>query len=169
MRILNIGCGNKLVPAGEGDIVVNHDRVKHRPEIDVVWDLNDLRWPWPDNSFDSIVACAVLEHLRITLIESLGECWRILAPGGRVRVKVPWWRADAAYQDCTHYWVFSTGVFDQFDPTTKRGLQYQFYEGWRPWRIVKSAHLNPEHTSVICTLEVRKPWPEVGPAGGEGR
>ncbi len=156
MRILNIGCGNKLVPAKPGDTVVNHDRVQHRPEISVVHDLNVLPWPWEENSFDLIYACAVLEHLRITLVESLGECWRLLAPGGKVHVKLPYWRADAAYSDPTHFWVFSPGVFDQFDPELKRGIQYRFYAGWRPWRIIKPARLNPEKTSIICTLQVRK-------------
>ena len=151
--ILNLGAGNKVL-CGEG--VVNHDRTAHRPEIAVVHDLNLLPWPWEDNRFELVVACAVLEHLRITLLESLGECWRVLRPGGLLRLKVPYWQADTSYSDPTHYWMFSLAVFDQFDPETKRGQQYRFYAGWRPWKIVKPAHLNPEKTSIIATLQVRK-------------
>jgi SAM-dependent methyltransferase len=129
--------------------------VKHRPEVDVVHDLNDLPWPWEDSSFDLIIACAVLEHLKLNLVESLNECWRILAPGGRVHLKLPYWKADSSYDDPTHYWHFSLGSFDQFDPATKRGRQYTFYTE-RKWRIVKPAFLNPGQTSVIVLMEVRK-------------
>jgi len=151
MRVLNIGAGNKLV---EG--AVNHDRTAHRPEIDVVWDLNDLPWPWDDNSFDLIVACAVLEHLRITLIESVGECWRILAPGGRLHVKMPYWQHENSYADPTHYWRYSLQTLELFDPDTKYGHDYAFYVGLRQWKTIKPAHLNPQKSSIIGLLEVRK-------------
>ncbi len=154
--ILNLGCGNKLLVAKRGETVVNHDRTAHRPEVDVVHDLNDLPWPWEDNSFDLIVACAVLEHLRLTLIESVGECWRVLRPGGRLHVKVPYWQHDNSYADPTHYWRFAPQTFDLFDPETKYGGQYGFYAGLRRWKLVTPAHLNPGKSSIIALLEVRK-------------
>lgn len=151
--VLNLGAGNKVIA---GASVVNHDRLAHRPEINCVWDLNILPWPWRDNAFELVVACAVLEHLRITLLESMGECWRVLRPGGVVRVKVPFWNSDNTYSDPTHYWAFSPAVFDMFDPATKHGAQYKFYKGWRPWKIVKPAALNPSKTSIVATLQVIK-------------
>ncbi|MFH0902322.1 MAG: methyltransferase domain-containing protein [Pseudomonadota bacterium] len=138
-----------------GDTIVNHDRVKHRPEVMVVYDLNNLPWPWEDNSFDFIIACAVLEHLRLNLVESMNECWRILALGGRAHLKLPYWKHDAAYQDPTHYWQFTESSFDIFDPDTKFGLQYTFYTPYK-WKIVKPAHLNQRGSSLIVLLEVRK-------------
>ena len=151
MRVLNIGAGNKLVPGA-----VNHDRVAHRPEIDVVWDLNVVPWPWEDDSFDLVVACAVLEHLQITLIESVGESWRILAPGGRLHVKIPYWQHDNSYADPTHYWRFSPQTLDLFDPDTKYGHDYAFYVGLRQWKTIKPARLNQQRSSIIGLLEVRK-------------
>jgi SAM-dependent methyltransferase len=155
MDILNIGCGRKFVTPKEGDRIVNHDRVKHCAQVDVAHDLNDLPWPWEDNSFDFIVACAVLEHLRLNLVESLNECWRILRPGGHIHMKLPYWQSDAAHQDPTHYWFFTLGSFDQFDPETKRGRDYAFYTV-RKWRIDRPPRLNPEKTSIIVLMEVRK-------------
>ncbi len=150
MEILNLGAGNKIMAGA-----VNHDRIKHRDEIDVVWDLNVLPWPWQDNSFDMIVARAVLEHLNIDLLASLNECWRILRPGGVLHVKLPYWRADAAYADPTHRWQFCLESLDLFDPDTPRGQEYSFYTQ-RKWRIIKPPRLNRAQTSIYAALEVRK-------------
>ncbi len=155
-NILNLGAGNKIMLAKEGETVVNHDLICYRPEIDIAYDLNILPWPWPDNSFDLITASAVLEHLKLNLVESLNECWRILRPGGLVHLKLPYWKADGSYCDPTHYWVFTLGSFDQFDPDTKRGQDYSFYTN-RKWKIIKPAYLNKQNTSIIVLMEVRKP------------
>lgn len=151
MDILNLGAGNKLV---EG--AINHDLYKHRSEIDVAHDLNDLPWPWKDNSFDLIVACAVLEHLRINLIESVNECWRILRPGGVLHMKLPYWNHANSYRDPTHYWQFDLGTCDLFDPDTKYGRKYQFYHQLRKWRIIRRAKLNRAGSSFALKMQVRK-------------
>lgn len=148
--ILNLGAGNRII----GD-AVNHDLIKHRPEISVAWDLNILPWPWPDNLFDQIVARSVLEHLRINAIESMNECWRILRPGGQIFVKLPHWNSEVAHQDPTHYWLFSAHSLDQLDPDTQRGKDYAFYTT-RKWKYLKTPELNKAQSSIIATLEVRK-------------
>lgn len=148
--ILNLGCGN--TPKGNA---VNHDRIKHRPEVDVAHDLNVLPWPFADESFDTIVARSVLEHLEIDLVASLSECWRILRPRGHVFLKLPYWRSDVSYQDPTHRWFFTLKSFDQFDPDTERGREYGFYTE-RKWRICAPPALNHSESSVIVRMEVRK-------------
>lgn len=148
--ILNLGAGNKLV---EG--AVQHDLTKHRPEIDVIWDLNDIPWPWDDNSFDLVVACAVFEHLRNNLIDTVNECWRILRPGGVLYMKLPYWNSDNSYRDPTHYWQFSLSTCDIFDPETKYGHDYQFYPA-KKWKIIKPARLNKARTSFALKMQVRK-------------
>jgi SAM-dependent methyltransferase len=150
MRTLNLGAGNKILPEA-----INHDLRLHRPEIDVAWDLNDQPWPWDDDSFDLVVAQAVFEHLRRNLVETLNECWRILAPGGRLRVKLPYWNHANSYMDPTHYWQFDLGTLDLFDPDTKYGQSYSFYTD-RKWRIVVAPRLNDARSSIHATLEVRK-------------
>jgi SAM-dependent methyltransferase len=148
--VLNLGAGNKLMAGA-----VNHDIIKHRKEIDVTHDLNVMPWPWKDDSFDLINACSVFEHLRVNLAEVMNECWRILRPGGTVRIKVPWCKSEMAFSDPTHYWQFSIRTFDFFDPDTRLGKDYGFY-GWRRWHIAQRARLNKEKTSIVCVLRVRK-------------
>ena len=150
LRILNLGAGNVILPGA-----VNHDRSQHRPEIDVVHDLDVLPWPWEGGTFDVIVARAVLEHLRMTLLESVGECYRIMAPGGRLVLKLPSWRHATSWLDPTHYWKFDLRTPEIFDPDTEYGQAYSFY-GAGKWRIVKGPKLNRAGSSIHVTLEARK-------------
>lgn len=149
---LNLGCGNKLL-SGPG--VVNHDRIKHRAEVDVAWDLNVMPWPWADRCFDRIYACTVFEHLRCTLLETVDECWRILRPEGLLQMKLPMWNHERSYDDVTHYWRFTARSCDVFDPDTEFGQAYSFYTE-RKWKIVNPAILNKALTSFHITMQVRK-------------
>ena len=150
MDRLNLGAGNDIQ-----ENAVNHDLLKHRPEIDVAHDLNVLPWPWADCSFDVIAAKAVLEHLKDSLLVSVGECWRILRPGGLLYMKLPMWNHERSYDDVTHYWRFTLRSCDVFDPDTAFGNAYSFYTD-RKWKIVQPAILNTAGTSLHITLEVRK-------------
>ena len=143
---LNLGCGR--VP-GKNDL--NHDRTLHSPWVDVAWDLNKMPWPWEDEEFDSIIAKAVLEHLRWTLVESVNECWRILKPGGHLYIKLPAWDHPVSYQDPTHRWFFSERVFEYFDPTTPLGLQYFYYTQLK-WSLLEPGRRNSGRTSIHGTL-----------------
>jgi len=147
---LNLGAGKRVM-----DNAVNHDLTKDWPGIDVAWDLNELPWPWGDCSFDLVVARAVFEHLKINLLESVGECWRILRPGGRLNMKLPYWKHDHAYLDPTHYWQFAIHTPNLFDPETRYGKAYAFYTD-RKWKIVKGPSLNRAKSSILVTMEVRK-------------
>lgn len=150
MDILNIGAGNRIIAGA-----VNLDLTKHRPEIDVAHDLNALPWPFEAESFDKIVARAVLEHLRITLVESVNECWRLLRPGGVLFMKLPYWNHENAYLDPTHYWRFALNTPTIFDPETDYGKRYGFYTT-RKWKIVKAPRFNDARSSFSVTMRVRK-------------
>lgn len=146
-RVLNIGCGRKPIAGA-----VNHDVRRHHDYVDVMHDLNDLPWPWEDNSFDKIAAIAVLEHLDIDLVASLNECHRILRPGGILVIKLPLWDAERSYDDPTHRWFCTLRSLDQFCPETQRGQDYDFYTD-RKWRYVRPPRVNNAHTSLWATLE----------------
>lgn len=152
LQVLNLGSGRKPIRGA-----INHDLSLdvQRPFVTVAHDLNLLPWPWADNSFDCIVARAVLEHLNIDLVASLNECWRILRPGGALHLKVPYWRSDRSYSDVTHRWFCNLESFDQFDPERRRGREYEFYTQ-RHWQIVKGPRLNEAKTSIHVTMRVRK-------------
>lgn len=143
--MLNLGAGNRII---EG--AINHDLIKHRPEIDVEYDLNRLPWPWADEAFEKVAAISVLEHLRQSLLTSMDEVWRILAPGGAAVVKLPHWKANISWEDLTHLHLVGPGVMDQLDPRTKRGHDYWFYTR-RKWRIEKR-QMNEAKTSILWTL-----------------
>ncbi len=146
MKTLNLGAGNKPLKDA-----INHDRIKHRPEIKTAHDLNVLPWPWPDSSFDRIIAHSVFEHLDIDLVQALDECWRILRPGGSLQVKVPHWQHDNAYADPTHRWRYSLRSFDVFLPKTALGREHSFYTE-RKWQLLKGPQLNKAKSSMFVTL-----------------
>ena len=67
---------------------VNLDLVAHLPGVIA----HDIRTglPFPDNSFSAVYHSHVLEHLRRSSAPALlRECYRVLAPGGILRVAVP--------------------------------------------------------------------------------
>jgi len=148
-KILNLGCGKKPYKNA-----VNHDIVKHADYVDIVHDLNLMPWPFADEQFEAVYAFAVFEHLDPDLLTIINEAWRILQPGGRLSLKLPYWNSENTYNDPTHRRGYGLGVLDQFDPDTERGKLYDFYTP-RKWRIVKPPHLNNAGTSFHATLEKR--------------
>lgn len=150
MATLNLGAGNHL--AAEA---VNHDLRRHRPEIDVVRDLNVLPWPWPDKSFDVVLSSSVFEHLEIDLVQSMDECWRILRPKGVLRLKLPHWQHDNAYADPTHRWRYSFRSLDVFVPETRLGQELGFYTE-RKWRYLGKVKTNEFKSALIAQMQVVK-------------
>lgn len=80
---LNLGCGHDI---REG--WVNLDYI-NAPGVDIVHDLNVTPLPFADNTFDNICADNVLEHLS-RYEPVINECHRILIPGGRLEIRVPY-------------------------------------------------------------------------------
>lgn len=106
---MNLGAGSDIL-AG----YVNHDIVR-LPGIDVVHNLNEYPWPWADASIDEIKVHDVLEHLD-SFMKAMEELFRVLAPGGRCHVSVPYWNSVSAGADPTHKRGFHELTFSFFDP-----------------------------------------------------
>lgn len=82
-RVLNLGCGGRLHPDW-----VNIDQTATRPGVLA----HDLTQPLPfaAATFDAVYASHVLEHFSQDKAEALlGECLRLLRPGGILRLVVP--------------------------------------------------------------------------------
>lgn len=80
---LNLGCGPLTF---EGWL--NVDRARG-PEIDVVWDLT-VSVPFPDESCSLIYCEHMIEHIsRNDGARFLRECYRVLQPGGVIRLSTP--------------------------------------------------------------------------------
>lgn len=66
-----------------------YERIQQLDPDTVVWDLRK-GIPFPDQTFDAVYHCHVLEHIdREGAPGFLRECLRVLKPGGIIRVVVP--------------------------------------------------------------------------------
>jgi len=120
VRVLEIGSGRRPYEAAPGEEVVHLDR-RPLPHIEQVWDLEQVPYPFPDSSFDRVIALDVLEHLSGT-VRVIEELWRIARPGARLLVRVPHWASYRAHRDPTHRAFFDEQSFDYFGQG-----EYSFY------------------------------------------
>ena len=120
-RKLNIGSGSDVRGGW-----INLDRT-NQPGIDVVHDIEDLPLPFEDNSFDVVECRDILEH--VDYIPVLKDIYRILAPGGKLHVRVPHYTSRNNYTDPTHKKRFSISTFDYFAKGTYiwKHKQGEFY------------------------------------------
>lgn len=70
--------------------------------------------PFKDAAFSHILASHFIEHISSDKkIELFNECWRVLEPGGTMKIYVPYAFHAVAHQDPTHvsYWVPESGMY----------------------------------------------------------
>jgi hypothetical protein len=162
---LNLGAGDRLLQHELLPGILDTEFVQHekpprggdalRPEIDVAWDLNVLPWPWENNRFTRIEAWAVFEHLHITLVEALDECWRIMRPNGKLHVKVPHWKHGRAHMPPDHVWHgWEYSPFWWFDPQTKYGQRYESITPYK-WRLTDQGWTDKKRTAFWANLRKR--------------
>lgn len=106
-KVLHIGCGESKLPGALGMDILKLDGV------DVVHNLDKTPWPIPDNDVDLIFAHSVVEHLS-DIVAFIEESHRVLKPGGRLVVAVPYFRSVDSYTDVTHKHFFTSKSFDYF-------------------------------------------------------
>lgn len=129
-RVLHIGSGARKLP---GATTVD---VLELPGVDVVHDLDSMPWPFEAGSFDLVYAHNVLEHLddQVSVME---EIHRLLKPGGRVVITVPYFRSVDAWSDLTHRHFYTAASMDTFlkgkaeyQYTKHLFLKKSFWHGW---------------------------------------
>lgn len=133
MTTLQLGCGVRPMKDA-----INHDRVKHSAHVDVEHDLDNLPWPWADGEFTRVIALDVMEHLKLDVAVWLDECWRILAPDGRLVLRLPAWDNPVSWRDPTHRKVFHPETFDYWDTRKALFKDYGFFyfgESARWWKV----------------------------------
>jgi predicted SAM-dependent methyltransferase len=95
---LNFGCGQIKVPDFIGVDL-------YAPGADMKVDLFSFPLPWKDGEVDEIMASHFIEHIPAKLRWPFyDECFRILKPGGILRLAVPSFKSERAYGDMTHEW-----------------------------------------------------------------
>jgi SAM-dependent methyltransferase len=134
MTLVNIGCGSVFHPAW-----VSLDAHPANSSI-LRWDVrNGL--PFQDKQMEACYASHLLEHLtRNAAARLLGECWRVLRPGGTVRVVVPDLEAIARHYlrlldqsdsddpgvEADYDWILLE-LFDQMVRTESGGEMYRCF------------------------------------------
>ena len=113
---LNLGCGMTRLDGFTGV-----DRIPG-PTVDIDHDLDQFPYPWPDNSVQEVLMDNTLEHLD-DIIAVIEELHRILAPGGRAIIIVPYAKSDGAFVDPTHKHFFTERSLDYFDGRS----EYSYY------------------------------------------
>ncbi len=98
--ILDVGAGNR--PTYRED-VINVEIVPY-PTTDVIGASEYL--PFADDTFDLVISVAVLEHVRDPFAAAR-ELQRVLKPGGRIFVAVPFLQPYHAYPD--HFYNMTAG------------------------------------------------------------
>lgn len=121
-KVLHIGCGKKKIAGSVGvDFCEGSD-------ADVIWDLDKVPWPFPENEFDRVVCEHILEHLN-NYLPAIEEIHRITKPGGLLEVEVPYFTSVFSFSDPTHKRAFTSRSFDYFvEGTPVHEFQYSHAE-----------------------------------------
>lgn len=99
MKKLHLGCGSVLI---DGWVNIDLDS----PVADLHHDLTEPL-PFADASISHIFAEHLIEHVDHSEAHSLvNECWRVLKPGGVLRLTTPDlnWLATVYFSSLTHLW-----------------------------------------------------------------
>lgn len=106
-RALDVGCGGRKLPGATGMDILT------LPGVDVVHSFNRVPWPFADRTFDLVFLNHALEHVG-DVVAVMEEIHRVLRPGGRAVIQVPYFRCIDAYNDPTHTHFFTHGTLDYF-------------------------------------------------------
>ena len=105
--ILDVGCGLNKYP---GSIGIDRNP---RSRADVVCDLDRFPYPFRDNSFQTLRAVHVIEHVS-DVIRAMEEFHRIVGPSGRVFIVTPHYTDFSSFCDPTHRWHLNSFSFRYF-------------------------------------------------------
>jgi SAM-dependent methyltransferase len=117
-RKLHVGCGWEI-----RDGYINTDFAPI-PGVDVCCDVSRGAIPFPDNTFDEVLALNVLEH--VELIDTMREIHRVLKPGGKLVAEVPHFTSGDMYGDPTHRNFFGLPTFEFFTKSSSREYYFDY-------------------------------------------
>lgn len=147
---LDIGCGaNKQ----EGFVGLDILPLKG---VDIVQNLETFPWPLPDECASFAMASHVVEHINPAggiFLKFMDEVWRVLKPGARFAIAVPYAGSQGYWQDPTHCNGCNEITWTYFDPLAETGY-YRFYKP-KPWKIVPGSLSWQVHGFMEVVLEKR--------------
>jgi SAM-dependent methyltransferase len=151
-RILDLGCGKKK---RRGALGVDFNA---KTDADVIHDLNMFPYPLEDAAFEEIYLDNTLEHLN-DVIRVMEEVYRLLKPGGLVKVIVPYFRSPWASIDPTHRHFFTVNSFVYFDPDDEICRRYEYTSArFKVERLVFNEDLANRWTKRLM-LKLANRWP----------
>ena len=159
-KILDVGCGaNKT----EGAIGLDNNP---RTAADVIHDLGEIPYPFPDDEFDLVVSNHVVEHVP-DVMAFIGELHRVTRAGGTIRLLTPHytnpdWANDPTHRNHINSYTFNTflagrQVFDFYTDVQLMPLKcYVSLAGlWKALGIELLVNLDQKWPSMRWT---RKFW-----------
>ena len=102
---LNLGSGGRPLKG-----YCNVDISDTIPDVDLVHNLDNMPWPFENDSIDEVVMAHCLEHLE-DHNAAMGEIHRILKPGTKAVISVPHFTWQLAFADPTHKHFFAHPTF----------------------------------------------------------
>lgn len=143
---IDLGCGQYKQPGFVGVDIREH------PNVDVVQDLEEYPWVFPDRCAELVVASHLVEHInpaRGGFIRFMDEVWRILQYGGKFMISAPYAGSPGYWQDPTHVNPCTEITWAYFDPLEQNsgGQLYKIYKP-KPWKILANTY------EVIGNIEV---------------
>jgi hypothetical protein len=109
---LNLGCGYNRI-----ENYVNVD-VSAVCAPDLVANLEEIPWPWPTDSVESVVFNHSLEHMGASadlFLALMRELYRVCCDGAVIQIVAPHPRHDNFLDDPTHVRIITPGVLRLFD------------------------------------------------------
>ena len=104
---LDVGCGGRKLPGALGMDILK------LPGVDVIHSFDVAPWPFEAHAFDLVFLNHALEHAN-DVVALMKEIHRVLKPGGRAAIQVPYLRSTDAYNDPTHKHFFTHNTLDYF-------------------------------------------------------
>jgi SAM-dependent methyltransferase len=122
---LNLACGPKPLVG-----FINVDFVP-LPGVDYLFDLSTFPWPWADNSVDYVYTTHYLEHAK-DILATLEEIYRIMKPGARLYIEVPYATGWTWQRNLTHINHFCYSSFGDWinNPARERLSNYGLQMRW---------------------------------------
>jgi len=128
---LDVGCGGNKQPG-----FVGMDMYPREGIVDIVHDIQEFPWPFPDSVCTVILLSHVWEHVepkyRFRLMD---ELWRIIRHDGHLFISCPHDGSHLAAAHPQHYMCPNSTTFQFFDP------DYHLYSccdnpDQKPWQLV---------------------------------
>lgn len=139
---LDVGCGR-----AKAEGYLGMDGIPF-PGVDVVWNLEDVPWPFEADRFDRIRVIHVVEHVE-NQTGFFKELHRVARDGAIVHLETPHFSSRDSWADPTHVRHFSaffadpmtgdgylTAVTGRFEVVSRRVNFGSFFRSWRARLVV---------------------------------